>query len=277
MQFDAKQVEETLRVETLEVEKKELEKKVISFVLKHSQQNKVKEQQKRIDELEQENTSNKSQIKQLSEKSNLKTQKLEAKVESLNEKIKSLQSQLAILQKEKENIQNSAQQLQQIVANSKASSSSIGPVLLNPVLDGIKSGEQFVIDLYENQPPPSVERKTSTTSSHASKDQRFDETLLKQPGAERAKLWTYTPNGNIDGNSYKWDDGNWSAQCIVIKMEKRPFAEGSLRTAYYTRNLGSPDLVYVAKFSKNRSHGREIYENDVEMQIFCQNWSQKFK
>lgn len=71
-------------------------------------------------------------------------------------------------------------------------------------------------------------------------------------------------------------------------MEKRPFAEGSLRNAYYVYNLAEPDKKvfpiqaevlfpqYVAKISKKSSHGREIYENDVNMQEFCQRWAEKF-
>jgi hypothetical protein len=40
--------------------------------------------------------------------------------------------------------------------------------------------------------------------------------------------------------------------------------------------LAQPDVVLVAKFSKNAKHGREVYENDVEMQLFCKKWAVQF-
>ncbi len=51
---------------------------------------------------------------------------------------------------------------------------------------------------------------------------------------------------------------------------------GSLRNAYFVRNLAQPEITYVAKICKNSKHGREVYENDVEMQIYCQRWAQKY-
>lgn len=86
------------------------------------------------------------------------------------------------------------------------------------------------------------------------------EDLLKTPGAERVKVWQYHPDENG-----KWDAGKWSSNILVMKLERRPFAEGSLRLAHNATDLANPEKKFVAKFSKNKSHTREIYENDVEM------------
>ena len=111
---------------------------------------------------------------------------------------------------------------------------------------------------------------TAHTSEKVDKNEQIDE-LLKQPGAERVRVWEYHPD-----ETGKWDAGKWSNSIIVVKVERRPFAEGSLRVAHYAVNLSMPDKKFVIKFSKNKSHTREIYENDVEMQTYCQRMSDKF-
>ena len=52
--------------------------------------------------------------------------------------------------------------------------------------------------------------------------------------------------------------------------------QGSLRNAHMVRNLAQTDEVWVAKLSKNSKHGREVYENDVEMQMYCAKWADRF-
>ena len=58
-------------------------------------------------------------------------------------------------------------------------------------------------------------------SAAVQKEAKFNEDLLSQPGSEKGRLWEYHPNSD------QWDDGKWSATSVVIKMEKRPFAEGN--------------------------------------------------
>lgn len=219
------------RVEALESEKKEQDKKIRDLT-------------KKIDELETENNLLKANVKALNDKSNQKIQKLEGKVGGLSDKVKSLQDLSDVLEK-------------------KATDAEI------------KKNEQILEKLNEpeQQLAGSFERKSSTIefeNANPTRDDKFDENKLKQPGSERAKLWEYHPA------SERWDDGKWSVSPIVISMEKRPFAEGSLRTAYKTKNLDQPDKLFVSKISKNRAHGREIYENDVEMQMFCLRWAERY-
>lgn len=116
-----------------------------------------------------------------------------------------------------------------------------------------------------------LKRASSRTDIVKKPDPKFDSSLLTIPGAERAIIWEYTLT-----DPEKIEEGIWKEQDAVVKLERRPFAEGGLRTVYHIRNLATPDVPYVAKFSKNSSHGRVIYENDIEMQEFCRLWADKF-
>eukprot|EP01116_Phalansterium_solitarium_P025704 TRINITY_DN9962_c0_g1_i1.p1 TRINITY_DN9962_c0_g1~~TRINITY_DN9962_c0_g1_i1.p1 ORF type:complete len:520 (+),score=178.60 TRINITY_DN9962_c0_g1_i1:133-1692(+) len=60
-------------------------------------------------------------------------------------------------------------------------------------------------------------------------------------------------------------------------MERRPFAEGSLRRAYLVTRKDEPDLLYVAKISKDPQFtNKQAYQSDVEMQYHCQTWADRF-
>lgn len=78
----------------------------------------------------------------------------------------------------------------------------------------------YAMTISKHKEMGSTERK-NTTVAEIKPDARYNEDLLSQPGAERARLWEYHPN------TEQWDDGKWSGNYVVIKMEKRPFADGT--------------------------------------------------
>eukprot|EP01119_Soliformovum_irregulare_P016127 TRINITY_DN4632_c0_g1_i3.p1 TRINITY_DN4632_c0_g1~~TRINITY_DN4632_c0_g1_i3.p1 ORF type:complete len:828 (-),score=308.02 TRINITY_DN4632_c0_g1_i3:200-2683(-) len=220
----------------LRAEKLEMEKAALVFQLK--------EAQKKFDDVVTENGNLADKVKQLEGKLKLKTDQQAEKKKQVQEKVDEMQKRIDELEAEHRTTPRTVRKE--------------------------KSG--FFKELMV-EAPGTLERQNSIASSiteFVKNSEQFDEDLLKEPGTEKARLWEY------HSDSRKWDDGKWSNSPIVIQMEKRPFAEGNLRTAYMVKRMDMPNLKFVAKMSKKTSHRREIYENDVEMQIFCKQWAEKF-
>jgi len=73
--------------------------------------------------------------------------------------------------------------------------------------------------------------------------------------------------------------GKWKKRAVVLKIEPRPFAVGSMRGAYRMQDLTleeGEDNEFVAKISKNRNEDRNVYFNDVKMQMESKFWAEKF-
>lgn len=70
----------------------------------------------------------------------------------------------------------------------------------------------------------------------------------------------------------------WVKYGTVLKLDMRPFADGSMRHAYRMKDLtkGESDKEYVAKLSKDPREARDVYYNDVEMQMEAKQYADKF-
>eukprot|EP01132_Coremiostelium_polycephalum_P009361 gene9361-11495_t len=119
---------------------------------------------------------------------------------------------------------------------------------------------------------------------------------------ETGILWEYDPTIN-----------KWIRLTIKLKMERKPFAEGALREAYHTISLGVstdesqplgskhsfPPIESISPLSRNneamsqlksgtkfvlklykkeaeQQTSRELYFEDVKMQMVCRDWGHKF-
>ncbi|EGC37011.1 myosin heavy chain kinase A [Dictyostelium purpureum] len=137
------------------------------------------------------------------------------------------------------------------------------------------------------------------TSSQSSP--KLDKELLSSEG-ENGVLWEYDPIIN-----------KWIRLAIKLKVERKPFAEGALREAYHTVSLGVttdenyplppkhsfPAIDFISPISKNneamaqlksgtkfvlklykkeaeQQTSRELYFEDVKMQMVCRDWGHKF-
>jgi elongation factor 2 kinase len=74
--------------------------------------------------------------------------------------------------------------------------------------------------------------------------------------------------------------GSWSQKRVQVKLAEDPFARGGLRKAIHMLDLDLakdyPDITYVAKMSIDPFEDREIYFQDVEMQMYAREWAEKF-
>eukprot|EP00005_Dracoamoeba_jomungandri_P013134 CAMPEP_0174264422 /NCGR_PEP_ID=MMETSP0439-20130205/22408_1 /TAXON_ID=0 /ORGANISM="Stereomyxa ramosa, Strain Chinc5" /LENGTH=467 /DNA_ID=CAMNT_0015350281 /DNA_START=60 /DNA_END=1463 /DNA_ORIENTATION=- len=74
--------------------------------------------------------------------------------------------------------------------------------------------------------------------------------------------------------------GKWSQEMVTVKMAPEPFARGGLRKAYHLLDLTLaekfPDVSYVGKLSMDPFEDKEIYFQDVEMQMYAREWAEKF-
>jgi len=72
----------------------------------------------------------------------------------------------------------------------------------------------------------------------------------------------------------------WSQKRVQIKMATEPFARGGLRKAYHMLDLDAAKedagITYVAKMAIDPYEDREIYFQDVEMQMYAREWAEKF-
>lgn len=68
-------------------------------------------------------------------------------------------------------------------------------------------------------------------------------------------------------HTFNVSTGKWSKANCEVKIDKQPFGKGSLRHAYYMQDLSDPKNLYVAKASIDPFEDREVYFQDVEMQL----------
>ncbi|KYR02645.1 myosin heavy chain kinase [Tieghemostelium lacteum] len=203
------------------------------------------------------------QIKQLE----ISQKRIEAEIQEGNEQVE------RVLREEANNTNGSA---------SVGGMSPISSIPKSPLL--IKRSSMII------SPPNSSPKSTETRSTQPSED------------GENGILWEYDPVVN-----------KWIRLAMKLKVERKAFAEGALREAYHTVSLGvttdeayplgnkhsfpsiesiSPLSTRNEAFSKLKSGtkfvlklykkeaesqvSRELYFEDVKMQMVCRDWGNKF-
>ena len=70
----------------------------------------------------------------------------------------------------------------------------------------------------------------------------------------------------------------WEKFATVVKLDRRPFAEGSMRLAFQMKDLtkGEQAKEYVAKIAKNANELPQVYYDDVAMQMEAKRYAEKF-
>ncbi len=74
---------------------------------------------------------------------------------------------------------------------------------------------------------------------------------------------------------------DWTEKYITIQIQKRPFAEGSMRAAYKIKVLDGLDVhgsdrVWVIKLSKDPRENPQQYYMDVVMQATARKWAEEY-
>ena len=125
-----------------------------------------------------------------------------------------------------------------------------------PVFMNHQQGNRMVPRAH--QPPPQASPRRVSTAPAA------DDFLA---GSEKAVRREYDP-----------ETKRWERFATVVKLERRPFAEGSMRYAYMMKDLtkGEAANEYVAKMSKNPNEARQVYYDDVAMQMEAKRYADKF-
>jgi myosin-heavy-chain kinase len=85
------------------------------------------------------------------------------------------------------------------------------------------------------------------------------------PGSERAR--------RLEWNA---ESSQWIAQDVILKIEAKPFAKGSIREAYKAVDVNKPDEALVVKISMKRNELRQVYESDVTMQMLCCRFAEEY-
>jgi elongation factor 2 kinase len=77
---------------------------------------------------------------------------------------------------------------------------------------------------------------------------------------------------------YDSETKTWKSFFTVLKLERRPFAVGSRRSAYMMKDLteGEAGKEFVAKLSNDPSDQKNIYYERVAMQMEAQEFAKKF-
>jgi hypothetical protein len=77
---------------------------------------------------------------------------------------------------------------------------------------------------------------------------------------------------------YDAETKKWTKFATVLKLERRPFAVGSMRSAFMMKDLteGETGKEYVAKLSNDPNDQKSIYYEDVAMQMEAQEFAKKF-
>ncbi|KAH3743434.1 myosin heavy chain kinase [Pelomyxa schiedti] len=86
-------------------------------------------------------------------------------------------------------------------------------------------------------------------------------------GSERAVKWEYDPTAP--------PDQQWKQGALIVTIEAKPFAQGSMRLAYVMRDLANPSKKYVAK-KYRESVSRESYFVDAKMQTVSGSLAAKY-
>eukprot|EP01112_Ceratiomyxa_fruticulosa_P013486 TRINITY_DN3795_c0_g1_i1.p1 TRINITY_DN3795_c0_g1~~TRINITY_DN3795_c0_g1_i1.p1 ORF type:complete len:698 (-),score=96.65 TRINITY_DN3795_c0_g1_i1:51-2144(-) len=95
----------------------------------------------------------------------------------------------------------------------------------------------------------------------------FDRSIIKSP--EKAIKW----NLQIDNNLSL----HWQGSVVLVQIDPKPFAKGSIRSAHKYVDLTNPTQTFVAKFTLNSKKAtREYFFNDVLMQTFCSKWADTY-
>jgi hypothetical protein len=71
----------------------------------------------------------------------------------------------------------------------------------------------------------------------------------------------------------------WERRAVVLRVEKSPFASGSMRHAFKMEDLSLGETEgkgFVAKMSRTPATDRDIYFKDVEMQMEAKMWADRF-
>eukprot|EP01098_Paradermamoeba_levis_P008406 TRINITY_DN3487_c0_g1_i1.p1 TRINITY_DN3487_c0_g1~~TRINITY_DN3487_c0_g1_i1.p1 ORF type:complete len:489 (+),score=129.55 TRINITY_DN3487_c0_g1_i1:115-1581(+) len=69
----------------------------------------------------------------------------------------------------------------------------------------------------------------------------------------------------------------WTKRTVQVRMDLQPFAKGGLRKAFYLQDLSESDSeLYVGKISLDPFEEREGYFHDVELQLYAEQWAEKF-
>eukprot|EP00455_Lapot_gusevi_P055170 TRINITY_DN8957_c0_g2_i6.p1 TRINITY_DN8957_c0_g2~~TRINITY_DN8957_c0_g2_i6.p1 ORF type:complete len:274 (+),score=28.16 TRINITY_DN8957_c0_g2_i6:135-956(+) len=95
--------------------------------------------------------------------------------------------------------------------------------------------------------------------------------------------WHDLPTERAVRHSYDFTNSTWVQANIVVKMDRVPFARGSLRYAYYMQDLSvlddpakkEKDSIFVAKVSVDPFEERVSYFQDVAMQIYAKEYAKK--
>jgi elongation factor 2 kinase len=101
-------------------------------------------------------------------------------------------------------------------------------------------------------------------------------TIVNKPPPDFSAL----PFENAIKHSFDIKHGSWSQRRVQIKIAPEPFARGGLRKAYHMLDLDAAEdneeVTYVAKMAIDPYEDREIYFQDVEMQMYAREWADKF-
>ena len=83
---------------------------------------------------------------------------------------------------------------------------------------------------------------------------------------------------SLSRKEYDPETKKWKKFATVLKIDRRPFAEGSMRSAYRMQDLtkGETQNEFVAKMSRDPNEQRHVYYDDVAMQMEAKMWAQKF-
>jgi hypothetical protein len=78
---------------------------------------------------------------------------------------------------------------------------------------------------------------------------------------------------------YDPETREWKRSAIVVRVAKQPFSSGSMRHAFKMEDLTlgeGPHTEFVAKMSKDPRESRQVYFDDVQMQMEAKGWADRF-
>jgi len=78
---------------------------------------------------------------------------------------------------------------------------------------------------------------------------------------------------------YDLKDRTWKRRGVLLRIKKEPFACGSMRSAHMMSDLTLSEgdkSQFVAKISRDPKENRQVYFDDVEMQMEAKAWAEKF-
>jgi hypothetical protein len=112
----------------------------------------------------------------------------------------------------------------------------------------------------------------------AAKKEKKDKYAIARPPPE----WGPIPPENALLHIFDLPSKTWSTARVTIKIDRHPFAKGSLRFAHFMTGLqdipglGASESTYVAKISIDPFEERDSYFQDVMMQMLAKEYARKY-